>query len=235
MKWALEMFLLPPMGLILGVVLGLMTMRWRRRFGLVIASVSVCSLWILATPFVADSLLSALEPRALSEEPDGFKDARAIIVLSANFRGWAPEYRMLTVGDMTLMRLRYGARLHRNTGLPILVTGEPLATTLRDDFNVPVRWIEVEAVDTRESAINSAKILRKDGISCALVVTSAWHMPRVIMAFKAAGFCVVPAPTDFIGAPTLDLQSFIPSVKSLTTSFYFFHEIVGLLFYGAEL
>ncbi len=42
----------------------------------------------------------------------------------------APEYGNDTVGEYTLVRLRYAAKLHRETGFPLLVTGgRPMEAT----------------------------------------------------------------------------------------------------------
>ena len=126
----------------------------------------------------------ALDPEAL---PD---DAEAIIILGAAAARLAPEYGGTTVGSFALVRLRYGASLHRRTQLPVLVTGGPvhgmevtaaelMAETLEQELGTPVRWQERRAFNTHENALFAAEMLEAEGIRRVLVVTHAFHIQRL--------------------------------------------------------
>lgn len=57
--------------------------------------------------------------------------------------------------------------------------------------------LESKSRNTRENALNTAAML---GDACQrpwLLVTSAWHMPRAMQAFRAAGCHVTAYPVDF--------------------------------------
>jgi uncharacterized SAM-binding protein YcdF (DUF218 family) len=234
-------FLLPPAGLFWSAALGLcLYWRWRRA-GLVLVGVSVIGLGVLALPITSYGLLSlGVVPSAIDPGRSPPEHA-AIVVLSADLRRDALEYGGLTLGPLSLERLRYAARLHRRTGLPVLVSGgrlraddRPLAAlmheALAEDFGIEARWVEDRSRNTAENARFSVELLRRDGISTVLVVTHAWHMRRALLAFRDLGMEVLPAPTLAPHRPT-EIDMVIPSVSALYDSFLGIHELVGRLFY----
>ncbi|MEO8332372.1 MAG: YdcF family protein, partial [Gallionella sp.] len=175
------------------------------------------------------------------------QNADAIVILGGGTYFHAPEYAgQDTIGDATLVRLRYGAKLQRETGKPMLVTGgKPLGNSiseaqqmriaLEQDFRVPVRWTEDESDNTIENALHSFRILQQAGIHKIYLVTHAWHMPRSAEIFRRAGFEVVEAPTAFTTRYQIDLLAFLPRAESLRDSKIFVHEVIGLLWYRVKL
>lgn len=62
-----------------------------------------------------------------------------------------------------------------------------------------------------------------------LLVTSAWHMPRAVAVFQAAGWRVVPYPVDYATVPE---GGWMPGLLNGLTGLYFgVHEWLGLLAY----
>jgi uncharacterized SAM-binding protein YcdF (DUF218 family) len=231
-------FLLPPLSLLLPAFAGLLLLRLRPRLARWITGLSLLLLYVCATPFFADWALKSLETPALSRlDPS----AEAIVVLGAGRDFDAPEYGGDTVKLLSLQRLRYAARLHRETGRPLLTTGgnpgggTPEALLMKqvlvEDFNVPVRWTEVKAWTTRENARFSSQILRDQGISRVYLVTHAWHMKRAAIEFERAGLTVIPAGTGFITRQELRTISFLPNARALLNTYYASHEALGLLWY----
>jgi uncharacterized SAM-binding protein YcdF (DUF218 family) len=165
------------------------------------------------------------------------------VILGGGTYFHAPEYAAQdTIGDATLVRLRYGAKLQRKTGKPILVTGgKPLGNSiseaqqmrdvLEQEFKVPVRWTEDESENTFENARNSFRILQQANIRKIYLVTHAWHMPRAADVFRRAGFEVVEAPTAYTTRYQTDLLSFLPQAIALEDTSIFFHEIFGMFWY----
>jgi uncharacterized SAM-binding protein YcdF (DUF218 family) len=233
--------LLPPAGLFWTAALGAMVyLRWRRAGALLIGA-SFAGLLVLSLPITAYALLSSGEVPARVDLADLPAGDSAIVVLGADVRRDAPEYGTMTLGPLSLERVRYAARLHRRTGLPILVSGgrllpddRPIAAlmreTLEEDFRVEVRWVEDRSRNTAENARFSTEFLRREGISTALVVTHAWHMRRALLAFRNLGIAVQPAPTLAPRQPT-GFDMAIPSADALYDSFLGVHEFVGRLFY----
>jgi uncharacterized SAM-binding protein YcdF (DUF218 family) len=234
--------LLPPLSLLLLLALGLLLLYRRRKLAWPLIVSSFILLWLAATPYVAESGLHLLEARTA---PLGKQDADAIVILGGGTYFHAPEYGQDTVSAQTLSRLRYGARLQRATGKPILVTGgKPLGNRLSEaqqmkialeqDFGIPVRWIEDSSDNTYENAYRSRQMLQAQGIRTIYLVTHAWHMPRAADIFRRAGFEVVEAPTAFTTRYQTDLLAFLPRASSLHDSSIFMHELIGLLWYRVK-
>jgi uncharacterized SAM-binding protein YcdF (DUF218 family) len=58
---------------------------------------------------------------------------------------------------------------------------------------------ERESRTTWENAVNSHQLIQPQPGQTWLLVTSAWHMPRAVGCFRAAGWEVTAYPTDFLG------------------------------------
>lgn len=241
----ISVFLLPPLNLLLGALAGLLLLRAYPRLGRVLLVASLALLWLCSTPYFAEGALHLLE-REIKAVDTRTQPADAIVVLGGGTYFHAPEYGADTVSEATLVRLRYAARLQREIGKPLLVTGgKPLGNTLSEaqqmravleqEFGVPVRWAEGASDNTLENARLSYGMLQKEGIKRIYLVTHAWHMPRSIMAFRAAGFDAVPAPTAFTTRYQTDLLSFVPRAEALHDSKIFMHEVIGLLWYQLRL
>jgi len=240
-------FLLPPLSLLLVLALGLFLLYRRRKYAKPLLLAAFGLLWLASTPYFAEGALHLLEARTaalgsqhLNKQPQA---ADAIVILGGGTYFHAPEYAgQDTVNEATLLRLRYGARLQRETGKPILVTGgkplgnqlseaQQMRASLEQDFRVPVRWIEDASDNTFENARYSFQTLQKAGIKKIYLVTHAWHMPRSADVFRRAGFEVVEAPTAFTTRYRVDLMAFLPRAESLRDSKIFVHEVIGLLWY----
>ena len=225
---------LPPTGLVLLILLGLLI--GRRGLGLI----AVLLLILLGLPVVSDSLLRSLEeglPTASPEHPP-----QAIVVLGAEVIRADDEKLGVRPGLLTLDQLRAAAALQRRTGLPILVTGgttqpdtaavgEVMAQSLQDDFRIPVRWVEAKSADTWANARLSADILHEAGIDSVYVVTHAWHERRAMLAFRGTGLTVTAAPVSLDSPLRPDHDDFLPRVAGWQTSYWALHEWIGYAWY----
>ncbi len=231
-------FLLPPLNLLLVGAAGLWQLGRRPRLGRYLTGAALIGLWILCTPGVAKCLLSSLE---VPYAPITGDEAEAIVVLGGGLYSEAVEYGSPTLNARTLERLRYGAWLHRKIHKPILVTGgapeggEPegplMRAILEREFGVPVAWMEERSDNTRENARFSAEILRNAGIRRIYLVSHVWHLSRAIPEFEREGFTVVPAGIGYQPTGPAKLFDFFPGPSALVSSYYAFHEWIGLLWY----
>lgn len=237
---AIAAWLIPPGCLLLLAAWGLVRMRKRPRSGRAMVALALLALWVLSMPWVGRNLLNTIEP----EPADPFRapPAQAIVVLGGGRNHAAPEFGGDTVGEATLVRIRYAAHLHRLTGKPILASGgspegaamseaQAMKAALENDFRVPVQWTEQASNTTLENARASFAMLKAQGITRIYLVTQAWHMPRSRRVFEQAGFDVVPAPTAFRTAFRVTLLDFLPNAHALRDSSHFFHEVIGIIWY----
>jgi uncharacterized SAM-binding protein YcdF (DUF218 family) len=241
--------ILPPASLFLVIAVGLALWRRRPRAGRIVAGTGFALLAFLSTTGGARLLVAPLEGLTAPLSSPERAGAQAIVVLAAGRLRRAPEYDGRDIPDMVaLARLRYAAHLQRKTGLPILVSGgnggserdagdpprseaDGMAAALREDFGVPVKWLEGRSRDTAENAAYSAAMLRADGIRRILLVTDAMHMPRARAVFARAGLDVVPAPTMFFGRQPLSLHAWVPGAEGMRRSWYASYEWIGLAWY----
>jgi uncharacterized SAM-binding protein YcdF (DUF218 family) len=249
-------FLLPPLSLLLLLALGIFLLYRRRKFAKPLTLTAFALLWIASTPYFAEGALHLLEARtaALDSHPNnqpqaaGATDyADAIVILGGGSHFHAPEYAgQDTVSEQTLVRLRYGAKLQRESGKPILVTGgkprgnplseaQQMREALEQDFRVTVLWTDDASDNTLENAQHSFSILQQAGIRRIYLVTHAWHMYRAANVFRHAGFEVIEAPTAFTTRYQTNLLAFLPSAEALRDSKIFVHEVIGLLWYRVKL
>lgn len=235
--------LLPPLSLILLCALGMALARRRPRLGHGLSIVALLLLTILSTEAGALLLAQPLEERAPPLLSARAQQAQAIVVLGGGRMANAPEYGGEDVsGLVTLGRLRYGARLQRETALPLLVSGGApdgraqgeavlMANALREDFGVSVKWIEDRSDDTAQNARFSAQLLRQANVRRILLVTDALHMARAQRVFEHQGLEVVAAPTVFYSRTAVTPMRWVPSAGALRLSHYALHEWIGLVWY----
>ncbi len=125
LRYFLKTLALPPMISILVALLAILLWRRRPVLARTLAVVSLASLWLFSSPVVSTGLMRSLEAHypVLSEELRETTEAEAIVILAGGIDDSAREFGFPVSEDHTLLRLRYGAFLHRETGLPILVSG----------------------------------------------------------------------------------------------------------------
>ncbi|SEL48014.1 YdcF family protein [Ectothiorhodospira marina] len=243
----LELFIMPPANGLILILLGLLL--WRRRLGRVAIWLGLGILYVASLPVVSYALMQGLEARSgavpLSEVVAG--DAQAIVILAGGRRPDAPEYGGVdTVNEYSLKRARYGAWVHRETGLPILVSGgrvegdepssesELIADVLEHELGVPVRWVEDESRNTCENAFHTAERLAGEGVTHALLVTQALHIPRARWCFSQTDLQITPVPT-FDRQPdpddSFDWRGLIPQAKAMARTRFALHEYLGLVWY----
>ncbi len=237
-----KQLLLPPLGL--GWLVLLAWLLARRRPGLARWLMALCmlSVLLLGMPVVSTFLIRMVE---LESAAPRFGSAHAIVILGGGRRltfDVAGKVVDSGPGPFTLERVHAGARLAKQTGLPVLVTsGKPdnfdptEAAVMRDvlarDFGVEARWLEDESRNTVENAEFTARILLPQKVRRIILVTSAFHMRRSLLIFERAGFVVLPAPVNPISSPPVRRwEDYIPNAPALLRSYYAFNEMGGILY-----
>ena len=202
-------WLLPP-GIFIVALFALAWYAWKRRGERRIAALLFALtfvFYLLCTSVVAERTLGWLEQAYLPPaEPAG----DVIIMLGGGAMPDSPDVD--GVGALCASpanRLLTAVRLQRKLGVPILLSGgqvyedtgaeAKIARRILIDLGVPESKILVEtrSVNTTQNARYSAEILRAQGLTQPILVTSAFHMKRAVLNFKKQGIDVVPYPADY--------------------------------------
>jgi len=236
----IQTLILPPAGPLLLAAVGLLYSQLgrRRTTGTIVTVIGLASLWLLSTPAVSGQLMKwgRQYPVLDFNRP---ATAEAIVVLAGGTRRYAPEYNDDAPNEITLQRIAYGARVARETGLPLLVTGgRGEAPVMREflvrDFGLTPKWVESAALNTRENAEYSAAIFERDGISSIILVTSSLHMPRAIREFRAQGLIVTPAPVSHYAPPDGLIAKWVPGIAGLRDSRNALYEMMATAVYALQ-
>lgn len=219
--------------------------RVQGRVAIALAGMTTLGLWLLSCQAVAIWLSLHLLPQVSPVSPDDLKrrNVQAIVVLGGGVENDAVEYNGPTLSPDAMSRLLYGIHLSRSTQLPMAYTGgigwagqnnqsseaEVAALALTRLGVPPLRWQETQSRDTRENALLTAALLKGDHVTHIALVTHAWHMPRSVRQFEAAGLQVTPAPMGFVRSDLSTWLQWLPSGKGLRDSGWIIREWLGLL------
>ena len=233
--------ILLPTGPILISFVGLIVCSKKPKLGKSIIVASLFLLLMLSTPFIASLLMTNLQ-KYTPISNSMLKDRQIIVVLGGGSYQNAPEYSTDTIGEASLVRLRYAIYLKKLTGLPIIASGgspkggqsesgimQRIALT---DFSTEVDWIEDLSNNTYENAKLTSIILKNKGIDKIILVTHAWHLSRAAQLFESEGLDVLPAPTSFVLKDVKGNHLFIPESGAMSASNLAIHELLGKYFYS---
>ncbi|SAL20471.1 hypothetical protein AWB65_01022 [Caballeronia humi] len=85
--------------------------------------------------------------------------------------------------------------------------------------------LENRSLDTYQNARNVAALVRPERDETVIVVTSSYHMARVMLAFEAFGF----APQAFVSNVWTAKRTLFPSIDGFKTAEIAVHEAVGIM------
>ncbi|QHB18358.1 MULTISPECIES: YdcF family protein [Mannheimia] len=231
--------ILPPFNIILLWLLALILFAVGYKYpAYFFALLGMLILYIFSIPYTSQKLGNSLLE---GEEPtiESYKNAQAIVVLGGGLRDSQELFGKLAITGTPLERMRYAAYLHKETGLPLLVTGSApngtseakvMASEFKMFFNIETKWLENKAKTTKENAIFSREILEKENINHIILVTNQWHMKRAEMLFTQQGFKVLPASVGSGDTPNhykLTFMHFIPQASAMNSNMLALKEWIG--------
>lgn len=231
---------------VVGLLLTLMA-RFRR-WGLGLVWASAIGLLICGLSPAANFLILPLEERF--QKPDSLEAYDGVIILGGAVdtvvTGRRGDTALTTSGE----RLTIAARLAReipdaliiHTGghgfiIPAQASESEGAARLFQDFGIPDERVVLEDAsrNTWENAVLTHEIVQPQPDQTWLLVTSAYHMPRAMGVFEAAGWTGVTAyPIDYRTRGTADRTLGFNGVsKGLRRFDIAFKEWLGLAVYWA--
>lgn len=231
--------ILPPFNVIILWVLALILFFFNYKYSAsFLAILGMLILYIFSIPYTSQKLSDSLVG---SEDLtiEKYKTAQAIVVLGGGLRDSQELFGKLATTGIPLERMRYAAYLHKETQLPILVTGSsPNGTSeakvmdkeFKLFFNIETKWQENQAKTTKENAMFTREILEKENINKIILVTNQWHMKRAEMLFKQQGFDVIPASVGLGETPnhySLNFMHFIPQAGAMNSNMLALKEWIG--------
>lgn len=227
------------------VVLGAIACK-RRCFALVTLSLTLTVLWVFATPHIAHWLETSAQTDSAARPIEGLPNAAAIVVFGGMLAATGPKLEHADFGG-AVDRLFHAERLYAAAKAPrILLSGgnrgsSPLPgeadflKRMLEKLGVPAAdiIIETNSTNTRENALESARILTKLGIEHVLLVTSALHMERAAGALRSAGISVTAAATDHqLSKIPEDFPGFMPNAGALSQSSRVLRELLARRVYA---
>lgn len=245
-KQILKALILPPTSWIL--LLLAVLIFWKRRWARKLLLAAVLLVIAMHSGSVSYLLLYPLESRYPPlVDPKKAEPYDAIVVLTA---GMIPPNGLIpfpAIDGTMFRRLDEAFRLYRISPRPIVVSGghvDPFTPPQNENqiacdylilWGVPKKDVisEPRSRDTFENAVEVEKILREKGWKRYLLVTSALHMPRSMLALRTVRTEPIPAPADFTlaGPPWRHPLGFFPSDGAARGMFVAVHEYVGIANY----
>ncbi len=236
----LAYFLYSPLTWLLPVM-ALLAARWSRlrRWLRALLCVALAALLLLCTPLGANLLVHVIE-RQVPPSPACRLEPVPLVVLSGGF-----DRAPLAAGDYTALSVDSWRRLRRGVeeqrargpdGLMWVSGGGPFAVkegdvlgALARDWGVPDAQLRIEREST--TTWDSAKALRAGLPPRILLASSALHLPRAMVAFRAAGFSPCALPTDTRYVAPRSLTSLIPQASAVQKSDDAIYELLGNAYY----
>ncbi|MDI9240381.1 ElyC/SanA/YdcF family protein [Lysobacter sp. LF1] len=224
--------------------LAIVWLAWRRAgtaWRAVLATLGIAIL-VLCTPLGANALIRWVEgqvPAASRCSAGTGADADAPIVVLAGGLEDEPratdDYIALTPASWR--RLRGGVELWRRHPAPMVIAGggpfvikeATVLARLAQDWGVPAADLRTETAST--NTWESAAALHDTLPARVRVVSSATHLPRALLAFRATGFQACGWASDSAYVAPGSVGYFLPQLSAMQKTRLALYETAGTLSY----
>ncbi len=227
-------------GLLVGLILLLLWRRLPRVLRALLVLVEL-ALLVLCCPVGANVLVKWVESRVEARCADPMPGT--LVLLAAGLqREPAAKDDFAALEEINIDRLLAALALwRRNPDTTLVIAGggpwsiaeSAVLTQLAEQLGVPQNVIraETKSQNTWENA-RELRALRPPLPPRIALVSSALHLPRALIAFRAAGFDPCTVPSDSMYAPPGgEIGYFLPQSSALIKSEFAIHELIGDLVY----
>jgi uncharacterized SAM-binding protein YcdF (DUF218 family) len=201
-------------------------------------------LWIISSPLTYAYPLYLLEKDFVTNDFREIHDAEAIVILGGRITD-NTNFKKPNLSDNLLERVRFGAFLQRETGLPILVSGKGshskfseaqiMKRVLEEEFHASVEFVEDRSATTKENAEFSLKILDENNIKKIFLVSNSWHLKRAFFLFsqQSKNMEIIPVANYFYNDKKFVMEGsdFIPNLSTLHYQRKFYYEYFAFFYY----
>ena len=240
---ALRSLLLSPLTWLWVATLGVVYGVQRRRAWIWLPACLLSLLALaLATPRVANLLVGWIEARAQPRAAD-CDDVEAVVLLSGGLQRPpvdAADFAALTSDSLARLLGYLGSG--EAGRLPLVIAGGgPFATKesellagLMVRMGAPAPLLETRSLTTLENARGVREMLPAQ-LRRIRLASTALHLPRAMVAFRAEGFVVCPWPLNSHYVPARGPWSWLPRSSALSKSEAAIYELVGEAWYRWKL
>lgn len=237
-------FILPPGLFILALILsGALFIFWhRRKIGIFNLAIGLL-FWLFCTAPFSNYLMRGLESEFYI--PKSVK-GDVLLLLGGGIIDNVPDFSGYGIPtDAMVGRIVTAVRLQKNLNVPIIVSGGKSYRNSSSEAFIAKRFLvdigveegqivmEEKSRDTYENAKYIREICRREDYKNPVLITSASHMKRSLLAFKKIGINVRPYPANFKTKSINEYgwHSYLPRSSSLDNTSAAFHEYLGIFFY----
>ena len=219
---------------------------WRGRRRLAVGALLATAAWLYL--FSIDAVSRALVRHGESAATSTFDRAATydVAIVLGGFAGAAPRDAIdgAPYSDAVERMLSAFTLLRDGRARQVLVSAGGAVQPVEADVVAEqlVAWgidrsrvvVETASRNTRDNAVESARIVRERGWSRLLLITSALHMPRAAGCFRAVGLTFDTLSVDFrSGAAPEGTERFLPRALPLSSSTDVLRELAGRVVYRA--
>ena len=214
--------------------------RVRLAAGLTLSSVAVLVLFSLEP--VAGTLVRRVESGARRTFTPGTTYDAVIVLGGIVDPAGSSHSGELELNEPVERILRAAELLKSGQARMVLLSGGPPWPGVPSEAESLAAWLGEQGIDadrivvegrsrnTRENAVESARIVTARGWKKLLLVTSAWHAPRALASFRAVGLEPDVLPVDH-HANDGSAEGFLPRAGALAVSTEMLRELVGRAVY----
>ena len=214
----------------------LLAPRRTRRAGIGLLAAGAALLALLGTGPVSFLMLGSLEYRNRPLDETRVQGPIRYMVVMAGYAESSVHQPLSSYANVhTASRLLEARRLHsRFPDATVVVSGQgevpAIMRRVLVSQGVPPERIVVDdrSRSTRETSRNLRELI---GTRPFLLVTSAGHMSRCLMAFRERVMAPIPAPTGYLTRKNILAVDYLPSVNNLMYADLAVTEYLGILWY----
>ena len=225
-----------PLLFIVGIVF---SFKDRQRTGKIILLFSVSLYCLLSISPIADLIIYPLESAFPAPTGEQFGSTNRIVILAGG-----GETNIFRASEA--LKIYFSRPAEIRPSLQVIISGtNPLQPETNNEARIietfliergmdPVNLtVEDKSRNTLENAVNAQKLI---GQETFFLITSAYHLPRAMWVFRAAGENPIAIPTDpKIKFGRYNLFDWLPSAKNIEKVDLAAHEYFGIIYYRLKL